>query len=260
MKGNVAVLMQLFAEQELKFQSMALMLTFDEESGGFNGVNYLLNEVGYSCDCAIVPDGGNNFRLITNQKGFLFIKISAQGKSAHGSRPWTGENALEKLINVYSEIKKEFNFDSSSNYWQITFNLGHLEGGNAVNKVPDQATALLDFRFPQREDERKILNFFDKLIKDYQGLSYEVILTGAPLVSINNVYFDKLIKAAKRLGIKLKKDCDFPASDARFFSARNIPVLMFNPHCSPGHIDGEWVDLASLEKFYLLLVEFLRQK
>ena len=64
----------------------------------------------------------------------------------------------------------------------------------------------------------------------------------------------------KKHNINLKIDKDHGASDGRFFSAKNIPVVMFKPICSQPHIDNEWIELKSLEKFYQILKGFLIDK
>ena len=62
MKGPSAVLIDLFIElsKENKIYDIGLMLTTYEEIGSQNGVEHLLNEENYSCDFAIIPDGGFN--------------------------------------------------------------------------------------------------------------------------------------------------------------------------------------------------------
>lgn len=110
MKGADSVMMVLMknlASMKIK-PSLGLMLTTDEEIGGLNGVGYLLRTKKYSCKVAFVPDGGNNFKIITSEKGVIHFKLTAKGKSAHGSRPWIGENAIDKLIKAYQKLRKEF--------------------------------------------------------------------------------------------------------------------------------------------------------
>lgn len=258
MKGVVAAMMELIKDKDLRTKDVALMLTSDEEIGGFNGVNYLLNKKGYSCDCVIVPDGGKNWELVLAEKGVIHIKLEAKGKAAHGSRPWLGENAIEKLIQVYQEIKKKVPETTSKNRWLPTVNLGKLIGGDATNKVPSYAEMYLDFRYPKKNHRKKILNLIDKTSKKVKGISYQIQVEGGIMTtSKNNQYIKKILKVAKKQKINLKITKAYGASDGRFFSAQGIPVIMFKPICSQAHIDKEWVDLKSLKRFYHLLKSFL---
>ncbi|MGE4232187.1 MAG: M20 family metallopeptidase [Bacteriovoracia bacterium] len=57
------------------------------------------------------------------------IQLRCAGKSAHGSYPNLGDNAIERLFATLKKIK-EANFQ---------FRISQLGGGDLVNKVPDQA-------------------------------------------------------------------------------------------------------------------------
>lgn len=258
MKGTVAAMIELIKDSDLKKRDLALMLTSDEEVGGFDGVNYLLKKQNYFCDCAIVPDGGENFQLVLAEKGVLHVKFEAQGKAAHGSRPWLGDNAVNKLIRIYERISQAFPQLTAPDYWHPTINLGVLKGGEATNIVPNQAIMQLDFRFPDVNDEKKILKLIKKETKKENEVKFEIIARGYPLINDpKNIYFRKISNCAKRLKINLKPVREHGASDGRFFSEKGIPVIMFKPICSESHIENEWVDLESLEKFLKLLKNFL---
>jgi len=258
MKGTVAAMIELMKDPQLQKVDMALMLTSDEEVGGFNGVKYLLEKHKYSCDCAIIPDGGENFSLILAEKGVLHIKFEAKGKAAHGARPWLGDNALDKLIRIYQNIKNSLPKVTPPDNWQPTVNLGVLKGGDATNKVPDQAVMQLDFRFPDTEDEGKILDLIEYETKKEKKVKWEILARGYPLINNpKNLYLKKIQQVAKKEKIRLKIKKEHGASDGRFFSERKIPVIMFKPVCSGSHIKNEWIDLESLAKFYRLLKSFL---
>jgi len=258
MKGTVAALIELIKDPKLQKVDMALMLTSDEEVGGFNGVKYLLDKHKYSCDCAIIPDGGENFSLILAEKGVLHIKFKAKGKAAHGARPWLGDNALDKLIRIYLNLKKSLPKVTPPDNWQPTVNLGVLKGGDATNKVPDRALMQLDFRFPDADDEEKIIKLINEETEKEKKVKWEILARGYPLINNpKNLFFKKIQEVAKKEKIRLKIKKEHGASDGRFFSERKIPVIMFKPVCSGSHINNEWIDLESLEKFSRLLKSFL---
>jgi len=73
----------------------------------------------------------------------------------------------------------------------------------------------------------------------------------------DNQYIQKILRVAKNINLNLKVTNEHGASDGRYFSAKGIPVIMFKPICSATHIDNEWIDLQSLEKFSQLLKSFL---
>ena len=110
-KAQVALLMHLMARisKSKSRPDVGIMLTSDEEVHGRDGVQYLLEKKGYSCNFAVVADGGDNYDVVVRHKGVLQVKVSAKGISAHSAFPWQGsDNAIEKLISAYPKIAKIF--------------------------------------------------------------------------------------------------------------------------------------------------------
>ena len=258
MKGTVSAMMRAMVELE-DLDDVALMLTGDEEVGGFDGVRYLLDEDGISCDCAFIPDGGNNFRITLSQKGILHLEVSAQGESAHGARPWRGENAIKALMEVVRHLDQNVPVVSEKQNWVWTYNLGKIEGGVATNSVAERAKMNLDFRFTGEDDLSEIWELLNTARDNSQAkIEFRELISGPAMNNDKSGYFlKKAFAAAKKHGVDLVPEKTETASDARFFADKNIPVVMFNPICSPGHIDDEWVDLESLEKYYEILKTWL---
>ncbi|NIU59932.1 MAG: peptidase dimerization domain-containing protein, partial [Phycisphaerae bacterium] len=76
-----------------------VMITADEEIGGANGARQALKEI--KAEFCIALDGGGLNKIVIKEKGIVKLKLIARGKTAHGARPWLGENAIENLINDY---------------------------------------------------------------------------------------------------------------------------------------------------------------
>lgn len=260
MKGSVAVMMALFKElaKAKRPPSLGLMLTGDEEVGGEGGVGHLLAEKGYSSDLAVIPDSGRRDRqIITAQKGLLHLRIVATGKAAHGSRPWLGENAIDKLIGAYSELKKLFPHQATAeDSWYPTLNLGKIEGGDAPNKVPDKAEMWVDIRLTEREDREEII---EKVRKKFAGLKVEILAEGAVChVPVDNPYIKGFVRVMSEVyGGKAIFERSCGASDARFFAEKGIPAVLLAPTCSHKHGKEEWVSVKSLGKLYEVLRRFI---
>lgn len=265
MKSEVAVLMIAFREiiKSGTKKSIALMLTADEEMTGKSGAGYLINEIGYRSKAAIAPDGGHNFELVVKEKGGFWIKIAAKGKLSHGSRPWLGENAILKLIKFYQYLEKEFPpLKKTKLMYQngVSLNLGKISGGKTINSVPDSAEMYLDLRYSDKKDRKGIIDVIKKLSRrhnmDFQITDIVEMLE----TDVNNDYIKKFQKvAAKIINRPIKIEKVTGGSDARFFSAKNIPVIIMVPNCGNKHGANEWVQIKSLEKFYRIIKEFLAQ-
>jgi len=266
MKGPVVAMMRAMKEliEEGTKLTLGLMLTTDEEVGGQNGVGHLLNEVGYRAKVAFIPDGGDNWSICTDEKGILHVKISAKGVSAHGSRPWKGDNANLKLIKCYETIEKHFyekwGKPTEKFNWIPTLNLGYIQGGDSTNKVSDHAEAKIDFRFPAEVKKEEIIEIV-KNACEKGDCEYEEIVSGASNhIDKNNPFLKAWccgIKDKSEKGTKLFVKAH-GASDARFFAEKGVPTIISKPICSEIHVDDEWIDYNSLVEFKDCIKQWVR--
>ena len=264
MKGPSAVLIELFKElsKENKNYDIGLMLTTDEEIGSQNGVEYLLNEENYSCDFAIIPDGGFNFNIINREKGVLHFRVISKGKSSHGSRVWEGINAIENIIDFYNDISLIFPTEpcGDPNHWHNTINLGKIEGGTKVNIVPDYCYAEIDIRFTEPWTVEKMKEQVLSSLKKFPNLEMEILSIGEAIYVDEENEFLKLYKktAEKILNRTVNFICEHGATDGRFFAQKGIPVIITNAIGYGLHTNDEWADLDSLENLKLIFKEFLK--
>lgn len=257
MKMAIACYLLLLEETKemLPELNLGIMLTSDEEVGGMNGTKRLLEE-GYSSKVAFLPDGGFDWNFEEEAKGVLHIKVTAKGKSAHGSRPHEGENAIERLQEALIQIKAYMQEKKlEDEHYHTTGNLGVIRGGEAVNQVPEFAEAFIDIRYTASQSEKKLLREIQKLIEDNPDLSVEMVARGsAHYVDVGLPPFVRFAEIAKeKFGIEIGVSRSHGASDARFFSDHDIPVLVIAPKGGQIHSDDEWINLKDLTRFYRVL-------
>ncbi len=260
MKGQVAVMMQLIKQlaQEGSGQKVALFLTSDEERGGFDGVNRLLGDLGYSGNVAIVPDGGFGYSLVSEAKGVLQLKITTTGIGCHSSEPWKGANAIVKLFDVVNRAIAEFPNPKDHLDWKTSFNIAKIEGGDSVNKVPSSASMFVDIRHIYLDKAECIIDFMQQIDK---SVHIEVLARGEVFnVDKDNIYVKKYIDVCRSA---IGKDIDVikchSASDGRFFTQKNIPCLIMNPVGGNIHCADEWVSLSSLITLKSIYEQYLRE-
>ena len=249
MKGQVAIMMQLIHELSANKtnKKIALFLTSDEERGGFDGTNKLLNELSYSCDVAIVPDGGFNFSLVDESKGVLQLNVTVRGIESHASELWLGDNAILNSFEVVKEIENKYPNPKNIFDWKTSCNVAKIEGGDSFNKVPSCSSLYFDIRHIYLDKKEDIINYIKSLDN---VLDVEVVAQGNAFnLDLSNMYVKKYIDICQ---IILNKDIDIikyqAASDGRFFSEKNIPCLIMNPVGGNIHSNDEHVSLKSLEK------------
>jgi succinyl-diaminopimelate desuccinylase len=260
MKFIAPLYFRLMDELEPRLREKILIaFTYDEEIGGNAGTRYLLETHELRPSVCFLPDGGDNFQVEADEKGVIQFRMQTSGKSSHGSRPWLGENAIDKFLSIYSDLRKEFPEARSPEPWGPTLNLGKLTGGTAANQVPDSCEAMVDIRFTENHTLESIRALVEKIVAG-RGVFTPTVLGDAFHLDPSSRCFRLIQEASIRhRGTEMPIYRSEGASDARFFPKYGIPVLITKPICGGHHSRSEWVDWESLEPYYRMLYDFAVQ-
>lgn len=259
MKSGNAIMMAVMRDLAMKegAPKMALMLTGDEEIGGHNGAEYLIEKLGYRAKVALIPDGSQCMdTVILKNKGILHVKVSAHGKSAHGSKPWLGENAIEKLMESCGVLKEVFPIKEVEQNWYTTCNLGVMHGGSAANTVPHEAHCVLDIRYTEEFDEEALLSL---LKKEMPHMEFEILFSsGVSVTQEGDPYVQLYARLIKDKTGEEPRFIAYPGgNDGRFLTKHGIPILVSRPTSEGQHSKEEWVDIGSMTDFYELYCDFV---
>src|SRR5918998_1612957 len=123
----------------------------EQEHGGPTGAEVLI-EHGHVGDFLITGEP-TDFHVGTQSKGVLDLRVTLQGKSAHGSTPWLGKNAVLLAHEHYRRVA-ELPFATARNelFPYPSINLARVIGGDVLNRVPDRCTYDLDIRYLPHHD------------------------------------------------------------------------------------------------------------
>ncbi|HEX2102692.1 MAG TPA: M20 family metallopeptidase [Solirubrobacteraceae bacterium] len=126
---------------------LELVLTVGEETGCTGAL--ALAEGGGALGRAgamLVAEPTTNEPCVAH-KGVVWLDLIAHGRTAHGSMPHLGDNAIHKLARAITRLDG-FRFDVAAHelLGEPTLNVGTVAGGININSVPDRATAGLDVR------------------------------------------------------------------------------------------------------------------
>jgi succinyl-diaminopimelate desuccinylase len=253
MKGGDAIAMVLFKELAKRKPSLGVVLSTDEEIGGVNGVGELVKKYNSKFAIAIEPSLTKDLSIVVKHKGILWLKLKAKGKAAHGSMPWLGINAIDKLIIAYEQIRDKFH-EIVPNTWNPTISLGQISGGEAPNKVPDYAEAIVDIRWNEKFDKKRFMDEIKNVDAEIEVVEYSPMLSNDE----NNYYIKLLQKCVEK---QMRKKCklirDYGATDMRFYSEKGIPAVSFGPYGEHYHALDEYLDLNSIKNTYNSLKEFV---
>ncbi|MCD6263235.1 ArgE/DapE family deacylase [Candidatus Bathyarchaeota archaeon] len=191
--------------------SVDFWFTADEEIGGLDGARWLAEEKIFEGEVCIVGDGSpgplDAPSIDLGCKGGAGTRLIARGKTAHGSTPFLGENAIEKLIKVIPYVKRiaEFRLELPEelepviestiqymlrkegltpeqreavkrlfHYPSVSLNI--LNGGVKSNVVPDYAEAYFDIRLTPGSNPLRVRERILELVKEagVPGVTAEV--------------------------------------------------------------------------------------
>src|SRR5215204_6347367 len=199
-----------------------------------------------------------NLHVGIQAKGVLACRLIVHGRAAHGSTPWLGDNAVLKAIDVFRRIESlPFSRESSELFDRPSINLGRINGGDALNKVPDLCSMVVDIRYLPNQDPEDLL----AQIRSIPDIEVVKTFTRVPAyVPRSNPYVIALVSAVGRLteGESMSVGRD-GASDAISFLQAGVPAVEFGPSGAGHHGPEEWVSISSLSRYRQALTDFVRQ-
>jgi succinyl-diaminopimelate desuccinylase len=228
----------------------------ESESMGTRGTEVLV-ERGYGGDFAITGEP-TNLHVGVQAKGVLALRLTVTGTAAHGSTPWLGDNAVLKAADIFRHIEGlPFARESSEMFDRPSINLGRIEGGDAINKVPDTCVMDVDIRYVPGQDPEQIL----EAIKAIDDISVEVVFEREPAyVASDNAFVTALHESLGDCGVNdvnlVGRD---GSSEATAFLAQGIPAVEFGPVGAGHHGPHEYVSLRSLAEYRRALVGFAQK-
>lgn len=240
---------------KLSKHNIGILLTGDEELGGFNGTGHFVSE-GYGADVVVLPDAGDGLgQMNTGSKGIYSFDLLVNGKAHHASRPWEGDGAGNKMIMALNEVI-QLSVNSPQSPFTVTVTI--LSGGEAMNKAPSNANAHVDVRYVNNVELTKFKRSLKTILKKYNGQVTNLLEAPSFDLDTNNSFVRQFIDIYSKI---IKQEVELTrtdgSSDARFFAKKNIPVIMLRPKGGEAHGDNEWLDTSELDDFYKILKEFI---
>ncbi|MET1102288.1 MAG: M20 family metallopeptidase [Pyrodictiaceae archaeon] len=272
MKGGIAAAITTFiAFAEAGVEPPGVLeasFTPDEETGGQTGVLYMLEAGLAKPDYAVVAEPSGLDKIWIGNKGAVWATIEVYGKQAHGSTPWLGVNAFEKMVELaYLMIKelkpriesKKSKYDyGDPNAAKATINIGgEVSGGAKTNIVPGFYSFSIDRRVIPEEtaDEaaKEIIDFVEEAKKRIEGLNARVVIRSkfnATVVDPDKPIVVKAKEAAREvLGKEPSTVVCIGGLDTRYFQERGIEAITYGPGKDElAHMADEYVEVDDLPK------------
>ena len=258
-KGSLAAMMYAFKKLKKKINKKNKIPTIYfagviGEEIGHRGIKEFIKDY-KNFDFAIIGEP-TDLNIGIAHRGYVRFKIKTSGKSAHGSKPELGINAIysmEKVINnIRTVLIPKYKNIKHKILGNPTLNIGKIEGGINFNIVPDFCIIEIDRRTIPNEDHKCIIKDFECLIDELKVkendffAEIEAPLEYAPFLEVNSE--EKIVKTSFNVCRKINKNSKFVGlsytTDGGFLSELKIPTIVLGPgNVSVCHRLGEYVSL-----------------
>jgi succinyl-diaminopimelate desuccinylase len=191
------------------------------------------------------------------EKGAFWLQITTHGKTAHGSMPHLGQNAIMMMVALLSKLDSlAVPCEEHPLLGGFTRSVNTIAGGVKTNVVPDQCTVTIDQRTVPGQDHGAILRQVEELIADLgQRLpdfraSVEVINDHIPVATspgepVVQRFCDVVAEVTGARPVP--KGVNYYTDAVAFAPALNAPMII----CGPGeaklaHQPNEYVEVPKM--------------
>jgi succinyl-diaminopimelate desuccinylase len=233
--------------------------TVDEESGGFAGVAHLA-AIGRLApartDFVIIPEPLNVDRICIGHRGVYWFELTTRGRVAHGSMPFLGVSAIDRMNDVLSAIHNELEPTLARRLTAMpvvpdaarhaTINVNAIDGGQLVDGiqtpcVADRCRAVFDRRFLIEEGFEAVRDEIAELVErtlagacDYELRELMVVNPvrtpdGSPLVGALDGAIRRVLGASAQL-----------VASPGTYDQKHVARIAGVPHCvayGPGELE-----------------------
>ncbi|MGV3720029.1 MAG: M20 family metallopeptidase, partial [Actinomycetota bacterium] len=168
---------------------LVVALTADEERNCLGAEALVKKPLFEGLGAAIVAEP-TSLCIYVAEKGAFWIEVAFYGKTAHGSMPHLGANAVSAMAEFLHRWEGAYSTTEPVHpvLGTPTLNVGAITGGVKVNVIPDQCVAQLDMRTVPPLTHAALRSEIDALLDEISakrpGTRYEVrVLSDRPSVS-----------------------------------------------------------------------------
>lgn len=254
----------------------------DEEIGGASGTGYLVEQLGSRPDWAVIAEPSGMDTMYLGHRGNVWAILKVHGKQAHGSVPWLGDNAFEKMIllaKIFLDRYKSLLEHRVSKYIyeqpeaskpSVTAG-GLLISPGAINIVPGVSGFSIDRRLIVEEETSSVAKEIRNLVESISqetGIKAEVefVDMSEPAYTPEDSHIVKTLESVikERIGVTPLKVICAGGLDLKYYSSRGIQAVAYGPgSTNMAHKPNEYIELADLERaidVYIGLAEKLESQ
>jgi succinyl-diaminopimelate desuccinylase len=241
MKSGVAAMAVMMARlhqtQGSESLPIQLLLTVGEEVDSI-GAQRFLEQHGVSGLGGIVIGEPTNGQIAIGHKGAYWLEMQCYGRTAHGSMPQLGINAIDQLIeaaNLLHQVRANLPPSPDVILGAPTVAITQIGGGIQTNVIPDQAFLRADMRFGTSQQQNWVLETWQRALEQYRQQHGEFRYQWHPLLNRSPLFTEPshpLIQKAQELrnvDAKTWRTVSYYTDGSVLAAPTNIPTLIYGP-------------------------------
>lgn len=256
MKGFFAIVLDTVSQMALSTvqQPLIILATADEESS-MSGARALLNAGTLKARYALIGEP-TSLTPIYAHKGIMMERIQVTGQSGHSSNPALGNNALDAMHDVMSELmvfrqqlKAQYR-DASFVIDYPTMNFGCLHGGDNPNRICGRCELEFDLRaLPGMSNQALMAEIAQRLpyIEEKTGTKIQLNSLFPDVPSFYTSTESAIIKACESLTNRQASTVAF-ATEGPFLNQMGMETLILGPgSIDQAHQPNEFMALDQIK-------------
>lgn len=249
-----AAIVEFAASGQTPLGDLILTATAGEETDSCGAVRFMdtaAKSIGPTAG-VIVPEP-TGLQILTAHRGILWAQITTRGRSAHGSMPHLGLNAIEKMSPLLGRLfAYSIRHTPHPQLGACTMSINQIHGGTGTNIVPDTCSVQLDIRTLPGQAPKQILEDLQTLLRrqaaDDPQFSAEISVlrsVGALETDPNSPFVQAICRATE---IKETNAAIF-STDGPHFLPLAKDIILFGPGSPDAcHKNDESIEIVQLQK------------
>ncbi len=241
MKSGVAAMAVMMAQlRELRGSEswpIQLLLTAGEEVDSI-GAEFFRRHGGMAGVGGVVIGEPTDGRVAIGHKGAYWVEMQCWGRTAHGSMPQLGVNAIDQVLkaaHLLYEANAHARPVADPVLGELTVAVTRIGGGIQTNMIPDQAFLQADMRFATQKQQQEVLKEWEDSLQRYQQsyeefrYEYHSLLNRSPLLTPPS---HPLIRVAQQLlGLDPEswRTVSYYTDGSVLSAPTNLPTLIYGP-------------------------------
>ena len=233
----------------------------DEEHASL-GIQEVLGVV--SADAAIVTEP-TELELVVAHKGFVWFEVEVMGRSAHGSRPHLGLDAIVKIgpiLTAIGGLDAQLEARTHPLLGRPSVHASVIRGGEELSSYPARCMVQLERRTLPGETAADVEAELGSLLDACRAADPELVaaqrtlLVREPFEVAEDAEIVGLVRDAVAASLEVPPKIGGASywADAAFIAAAGIPTVMLGPGGDGAHAAEEWVSISETEALARALV------